>query len=173
MIETKLNEIPVKNSTSKMQPDFRKEAASGRGTQGLSIRDTIAGDSARSVGARGVDTSGVQTGAGVAAGAVSVTPSASASPAPAIVPGARLNANGQSANARADTRLPGTGHTDLSEAGRDASDEPTWDEISLRAYEIWCEQGCPMGSCDNDWRQAEEELRSERLNRSHANAAWA
>ena len=172
MIETKLNEIPVNNSTSNRQPDFRKEAASGRGTQGLSIRDTIAGNAMLSVGARGVDTSGVQTGAGVGAGAVSVTPTTSASPAPRIVAGARLNANGQSRIDGGDTGLPGTGHTDLSEAGRGAS-EPTWDEISVRAYEIWCEQGCPMGSCDDDWRQAEEELRGERMNRSHANAAWA
>jgi len=173
MIDPKLNEIPVEHSVSNPQSDFRREMIPGRATQGLSIQDTIAGDSTLSVGARGVDTSGVQAGAGVGAGTASVTPTTSASPAPAIVPGTRLNASGQSRIDRADTGLPGTGHTDSSTASLDTSDGPTWDEISVRAYEIWCDQGCPMGSRDSDWQQAEQELRRERLSRSHASAASA
>lgn len=173
MIDPKLNEIPVEPSMSNPNSDFRKEAISGHATQGLSIHDTIAGDSALSVGARGVDTSGVQTGSGAGAGTTSLTPTTNASPAPAIVSGARLSANGQSSIGRAGTGLPGTGHTDSSIASLDTSDAPTPDEISVRAYEIWCEQGCPMGSCDSDWLQAQQELRRERMNRSHANAASA
>lgn len=32
-------------------------------------------------------------------------------------------------------------------------------EIRERAYELWCERGCPEGSADEDWYRAERELR--------------
>jgi hypothetical protein len=172
MVDPKLNEIPVKHSASNPQSDSRKEAIPGRATQGLSIQDTIAGDSTLSVGARGVDTSGVRAGAGTAgAGSSTVTPTTAASPAPGISPGVRTNAGGQASIGRSDTGLPGTGTTDSSDARADTGDEPSWDEVSVRAYEIWCEQGCPTGSCDSDWRQAQEELRARRRNGNRVSAA--
>jgi len=33
------------------------------------------------------------------------------------------------------------------------------DETAARAYELWCERGCPTGSPEVDWFRAEEELR--------------
>jgi Protein of unknown function (DUF2934) len=32
-------------------------------------------------------------------------------------------------------------------------------EISARAYELWRARGCPIGSPELDWLQAEEDLR--------------
>ena len=31
--------------------------------------------------------------------------------------------------------------------------------IEVRAYELWIQRGCPIGSPEVDWLQAEEELR--------------
>jgi hypothetical protein len=39
---------------------------------------------------------------------------------------------------------------------------PEREEIRMRAYELWCERGCPHGSADLDWHQAEHELRARR-----------
>ena len=33
------------------------------------------------------------------------------------------------------------------------------DQISLRAYQLWQERGCPIGSPEEDWLRAEEEIR--------------
>lgn len=35
---------------------------------------------------------------------------------------------------------------------------PTQDQISKLAYTLWQERGCPNGSPEVDWREAEEEL---------------
>jgi Protein of unknown function (DUF2934) len=35
-----------------------------------------------------------------------------------------------------------------------------YDEIAERAFLIWQSKGCPMGSAEQDWYQAEEELRA-------------
>ena len=32
--------------------------------------------------------------------------------------------------------------------------------IAVRAYELWHERGCPIGSPEADWFRAEEELRN-------------
>src|SRR5579863_296158 len=37
------------------------------------------------------------------------------------------------------------------------------EEIALRAYRLWEEGGCPIGSPEEDWFRAEEEIRSEAL----------
>jgi hypothetical protein len=37
--------------------------------------------------------------------------------------------------------------------------KPTNDEIATLAYRIWIERGCPIGSADDDWFQAEAELK--------------
>jgi len=31
-------------------------------------------------------------------------------------------------------------------------------KITARAYELWMERGCPIGSPDEDWFRAEQEL---------------
>jgi hypothetical protein len=36
--------------------------------------------------------------------------------------------------------------------------KPTDDEIATLAYRIWMDRGCPVGSPDDDWFQAEAEL---------------
>jgi len=33
------------------------------------------------------------------------------------------------------------------------------DQIAARAYQLWEERGCPIGSPEVDWYQAEQELR--------------
>jgi hypothetical protein len=33
------------------------------------------------------------------------------------------------------------------------------EQISLRAYQLWQERGCPIGSPEEDWSRAEEEIR--------------
>jgi hypothetical protein len=40
------------------------------------------------------------------------------------------------------------------------SDGPDIEAIQMRAYELWCKRGCPHGSADEDWHQAERELRA-------------
>jgi hypothetical protein len=41
------------------------------------------------------------------------------------------------------------------------SDSPDIEKIKARAYELWCERGCPHGSSDQDWHRAERELREQ------------
>ena len=36
---------------------------------------------------------------------------------------------------------------------------PAQEDIAKRAYEIYLEKGCQEGQCDQNWRQAEDELR--------------
>ena len=38
------------------------------------------------------------------------------------------------------------------------SDGSRIEEIKTRAYELWCERGCPHGSADHDWHRAEQEI---------------
>lgn len=44
--------------------------------------------------------------------------------------------------------------------GRGAIAMPTHDEISKRAYEIYVKSGHKQGLCNQNWRQAELELRA-------------
>jgi hypothetical protein len=39
--------------------------------------------------------------------------------------------------------------------------QPPEREIAALAYGLWTERGCPIGSPDDDWFQAEAELRNE------------
>ncbi len=43
---------------------------------------------------------------------------------------------------------------------------PTHDQIAALAYEYWQLRGCPIGSPEEDWRRAEQELA-----RRHSTAA--
>ena len=36
--------------------------------------------------------------------------------------------------------------------------KPTTEEIAKRAYEIYLEKGCQQGQCEENWKQAEQEL---------------
>lgn len=185
MIDPKLNEIPVTSSALTAKSDKATEPVARQGREGLSIRDTVAGDTLMSVGARGVDTSGLRTGTGAGGGTSFVTPTTDASPAPSIQQGPNLNTGAQATIRQGDTGLPGTGHTDTEDSSGsalrssrigDSSDlleDPTWDEISVRAYTIWCDQGCPSSSSENDWHRAVEELRLERRSRPRTSAASA
>ncbi|MGI8958377.1 MAG: hypothetical protein ACR2IV_01170 [Bryobacteraceae bacterium] len=96
MINPKLNELPIdaegdfadvpENSLTEEQRAGRTRRAKA----GLSINDTIASDANLSVGARGVDSSGVESGAGAGAGLTNTTPAAPGkSPEPEIVKGPR------------------------------------------------------------------------------------
>lgn len=42
---------------------------------------------------------------------------------------------------------------------RDGSQPPNR-EIAALAYHLWTERGCPIGSPDDDWFQAEAELKN-------------
>jgi hypothetical protein len=96
MIDPKLNELPVdaegdfadvpeSSLTEEQKAERRKRAKAG-----LSINETVARDANLSVGARGVDTSGVQSGAGAGAGLTNSTPAApDENPEPEIVKGPR------------------------------------------------------------------------------------
>jgi hypothetical protein len=72
-----------------MTEEEREEYYEAAPTQGLSINDTIARDANLSVGARGVDTSGVRAGSGAGGGSSWLTPDPDESAAPQIVPGGR------------------------------------------------------------------------------------
>jgi len=37
---------------------------------------------------------------------------------------------------------------------------PSPEQVKARAYELWLERGCPMGSDQEDWYRAEAELRN-------------
>jgi hypothetical protein len=150
---------------AELSEEQRKERLGKR--RGLSINDTIAGDASLSAGSRGVDTSGVESGSGAGSGLTMTTPGqAGESPAPNIVPGARGSGT-TPRGASAPGQIP-TERLDSDTA------IPTHDEIAARAYKCWHERGCPEGSSEADWCQAEEELREERSRgRSAASAASA
>ncbi|MCI0639706.1 MAG: DUF2934 domain-containing protein [Gemmataceae bacterium] len=37
------------------------------------------------------------------------------------------------------------------------------EKIAMRAYEKWCKRGCPQGTAQQDWFEAEKELRQEMM----------
>src|SRR4051812_16609829 len=85
MIDAKLNELVPETEGTKSG----KKVEGGNRT-GLSIKDTVAGPANLSVGARGVETSGTSSGAGVGAGMTYTSATtAGESPSPAILPGER------------------------------------------------------------------------------------
>jgi hypothetical protein len=182
MIDPKLNEIPAKPSTGVEDVPENTGTGSRRPRAGLSIKDTIAGDTTLSVGGRGVDTSGTMAGAGAGAGMTNVSSAPAGSPAPEIVPGVRSSGTtvrGDSTSNQTPTvRLED--QTNRSEEILESSssttstfgdlDSPQDHEISTRAYECWLERGCPHGSAEDDWHRAEQELRNRRLKAGSAAA---
>lgn len=178
MIDPKLNELPVPQSPAKAKvPENESTERSRTPREGLSINETVAGDTLLSSGVPGVDTSGVRAGAGSAAGSSSLTPGTGASPAPKVVAGARQtgttvagsNPSGTGPIGQAHTGVPGTGHTEAE--GTRTSDDLSHDQVSARAYDCWVQRGCPHGDPEVDWRLAQEQLRAERNRGKHATAA--
>lgn len=158
MTDPKLNEIPV--DTQNLTDEQRRERA-GRPRSGLSINDTVASGANLSVGGRGVDTSGVISGAGAGAGSTNVTPGRSGSPAPNVVPGAASTGT----TTRGDSGLavsPNPG----ADPQREETSGPTDDEIAARAHRCWVERGRPLGSPEVDWQRARQELIEERRRRA-------
>jgi Protein of unknown function (DUF2934) len=85
-----------------------------------------------------------------------VSPAATGSPAPEIIPGARSSGT----TAQADN-LSGQVPT-VRMATTAAEDSVSHDEIAAYAYRFWLERGCPSGSPEVDWRRAEIEVRERR-----------
>ncbi len=53
----------------------------------------------------------------------------------------------------------------LNAAGQALNAEPdNHDEIAALAYEFWIQRGSPVGSPEEDWFRAEEELKSRKVN---------
>jgi Protein of unknown function (DUF2934) len=154
MTDPKLNEIPKDPHAVAERPPASEAQ---RPRQGLSINDTIAGDAKLSVGGRGVDTSGVRAGAGAGAGSTALTPGASGSPAPNIVPGSRSSGTTPGgASGLVDSPNPGA------DPQRETSTGPTDDEITARAHQYWIQRGRPHGSPEVDWNRARQDLIEER-----------
>ena len=167
MIDPKLNEIPVEGAEEALTKEQRGRTAVGP-RPGLSINDTIAGTAGLSVGSRGVDTSGISSGAGVGAGMTMVTPGGSGeAPAPAIVPGSR--GSGTTVRGSSDTAAPASAMPDSSgvASSEDAlTSETTYTDhdLAAEAYRSWHERGCPEGSPEVDWQRARERLRVRKAN---------
>jgi len=53
-----------------------------------------------------------------------------------------------------------TGRSSMTSGGHGGQAIPH-DRIATRAYEKWCQRGCPQGTHQQDWYEAEAELRSE------------
>ncbi|MBV8070061.1 MAG: DUF2934 domain-containing protein [Acidobacteriaceae bacterium] len=160
MTDPKLNELPVDaegDFANRPESSLSEEerARLSRNRAGLSIHDTIASDTTLSVGARGVNVSGVAAGAGAGAGSTALTPGGG-SPAPNIVPGGR--GSGVTPLADSGLRNDPSPRADLSTGAY----TPTHEELSARAYQCWHRRGCPEGSPEIDWDQADRELREER-----------
>jgi hypothetical protein len=162
MIDPKLNEIPVEGSEEALTNEQRGQSAAKPRT-GLSINDTIAGTANLSVGSRGVDTSGVSTGAGVGAGMTLTTPGGSAeSPSPAIVPGSRgsgTTVRGSSDKAAPASAMPDSSGVALAENSATSETVYTDDDLATEAYRCWHERGCPEGSPEVDWQRAQERIK--------------
>jgi hypothetical protein len=159
MIDPKLNEAPVaagsKAGGGKNTPE--DIANLRRASANVTLDDTVAANANLSVGARGVDTSGVSAGAG--AGAGMTAQSASGSLQPNIVPGARGTGT---------TPLGPSGPVGSTEAGATEPDRENYstDEIAAQAYQNWCERGCPEGSPEIDWYEAERQVRERKRTRA-------
>jgi hypothetical protein len=163
MTDPKFNEIPAnKRNLSEGQQSEQAQ----RPRQGLSVNDTIAADANLSVGGRGVDTSGVISGAGAGAGSTMVSPGTSASPAPRVVPGSGSTGT----TPRGDSGLthsPNPG----ADVQRESTLGPTDDEIAERAHRYWVERGRPQGSPEVDWNRARQELIEEHRRRAMSTIA--
>jgi hypothetical protein len=165
MIDAKLNELAPEPEGTKSG----KKVEGGAPRTGLSINDTVAGQANLSTGARGVDTSGVSSGAGVGAGMTYTSPTtAGESPVPGIIPGERgsgTTVRGASDKAAPASAMPSTDtevHRSGSNSFIEGNESLSSEEVAAHAYRCWHERGCPEGSPEEDWHRAEQELRNRR-----------
>jgi hypothetical protein len=163
MTDPKLDEIPAGAEGASGQ---KRGQAATRPRQGLSINDTIAADANLSVGGRGVDTSGVISGAGAGAGSTTLTPGNSGSPAPNVVPGAGSTGT----TPRGDSGLTASPNPGA-DVQREAGAGPTDDEIAQLAHRYWIERGRPHGSPEVDWNRARQELLEQHRKRAMSTIA--
>ena len=49
-------------------------------------------------------------------------------------------------------------HSLMEESAEETLAQLTYEEIQARAYELWQQRGCPMGSPEVDWFAAETEI---------------
>lgn len=160
MIDLKLNELPAEEQgdfadTPESELTAEQRAIRRQNRAGLSIKDTIAGDTTLSAGSRGVDTSGVSAGAGAGAGMSYVSAGEAGSPAPEITPGARSTGTTTRAD-NVSSQIPTV------RIEPDATENLSHEDIAAHAYRCWHERGCPSGSPEIDWLRAEQELRERR-----------
>jgi Protein of unknown function (DUF2934) len=59
-----------------------------------------------------------------------------------------------------DPEITGRPGQDHQEAGDALRPELSQQEIASLAYTIWQERGCPLGSAEEDWREAEIRLQA-------------
>lgn len=163
MTDPKFNEIPADPRDVAEHP---RGGQAQRPRQGLSINDTIAADANLSVGGRGVDTSGVVSGAGAGAGSTTLTPGNSGSPAPRVVPGAASTGT----TPRGDSGLSASPNPGA-DLQRENTAGPTDDEIGERAHLHWIARGRPHGSPEVDWISARQELIEDRRRRAMSTIA--
>ena len=158
MIDPKLNEIPVDTENQKTLSEEELALRSKQPRSGLSINDTVAANANLSTGSRGVDTSGVRAGSGAGAGSTMVTAGSTGdSPMPNVEPGARGSGT-TVMGSRAETS-----GTSTSPSGTLYEEDLTEEDrrmISARAYDSWCERGCPHGTPEVDWQRALNEHRA-------------
>lgn len=174
MIDPKFNELPDKPKigSEDLSETELAEAETPAGTraprQGLSVNDTIAADANLSVGGRGVNTSGVNSGAGAGAGSSYVTPgSRGETPAANVRPGPIGSGTTPLSDAspgQTPTRQTSPDEYSSSASSGTGSSNLSHDEIASQAYRCWHERGCPTGSPEEDWHRAEQELRQRRQN---------
>jgi hypothetical protein len=53
----------------------------------------------------------------------------------------------------------------------EADSFPGYDHIAARAFELWHARGCPDGSAEQDWLEAEAELQARRTSQSAQGSA--
>ncbi len=59
-----------------------------------------------------------------------------------------------------------TGRSSMTSGGQAGHVTIPHDRIAKRAYEKWCKRGCPHGTHQQDWYEAEAELRAEMTGQS-------
>jgi hypothetical protein len=64
---------------------------------------------------------------------------------------------------------------EVDRSGFDGESLPMREHIAARAFELWLDRGCPTGSPEVDWEQAEDELRAAAISRNaiHSSAGKA
>lgn len=70
--------------------------------------------------------------------------------------------HGQAGGGEVDTKDLQTDSDDLTASASEQRHGTSHADIAVRAYQCWCERGCPEGSPEVDWCQAEQDIRTEK-----------